>query len=51
MELEAEVERLRGQLADVRAEARDAVERTHRQYRRELVPVKQTPAPYVKPRR
>ena len=28
-----------------------AVERVHRQYRRELVPVKQTPAPYTKPRR
>jgi len=51
MELEAEVERLRRQLADARVEAREAVERTHRQYRRELVPVKQTPAPYTKPRR
>jgi MerR family transcriptional regulator/heat shock protein HspR len=51
MELEDEVARLRRQLADVMAEARDAIERTHRQYRRELVPVKQTPAPYTKPRR
>src|SRR5436305_1918495 len=51
MELEDEVARLRRQLNEVIAEARDAVERTHRQYRRELVPVKQTPAPYTKPRR
>ena len=51
MELEDEVARLRRQLSDALAEARDAVERTHRQYRRELVPVKQSPAPYTKPRR
>ena len=51
MELEDEVARLRRQLNEVMAEARDAVERVHRQYRRELVPVKQTPAPYTKPRR
>ena len=51
MELEDEVARLRRQLADVVAEAREAIERTHRQYRRDLVPVKQTPAPYTKPRR
>jgi MerR family transcriptional regulator/heat shock protein HspR len=51
MELEEEVLRLRSQLAAVIAEAREAVERTHRQYRRELVPVKQTPTPYTKPRR
>src|SRR5690242_7952387 len=51
MELEDEVARLRRQLDNVIAEAREAVERTHRQYRRELVPVKQTPAPYTKPRR
>jgi MerR family transcriptional regulator, heat shock protein HspR len=46
MDLEDEVERLRGQLADARAEAREAIERTHRQYRRELVPLKQSPVPY-----
>ena len=51
MELEDEVARLRRQLNEVVAEARDAVDRVHRQYRRELVPVKQTPAPYTKPRR
>lgn len=51
MELEEEVNRLRRQLNDVVVEAREAVERVHRQYRRELVPVKQTPARYTKPRR
>lgn len=39
LELEAEVERLRKDLEQAHAEARAAVERTHRQYRRELVPV------------
>ena len=51
MELEAELAHLRRQLDEVVQDARDAIERTHRQYRRELVPVKQTPAPYTKPRR
>ena len=51
MELEAELGRLRRQLADAVQDAREAVERTHRQYRRELVPVKQTPTPYRGPRR
>ena len=46
MELEEENERLRQELAQARVEAREAVERTHRQYRRELVPVKQLPALY-----
>ena len=46
MELEDEVARLRGQLDQAMAEARDAVERTHRQYRRDLVPVRQAPMPY-----
>jgi MerR family transcriptional regulator/heat shock protein HspR len=46
MELEDEVARLRAQLAKAMAEAKEAVERTHRQYRRELVPVQQAPMPY-----
>ncbi len=46
MELEDEVARLRAQLAQAMAEAREAVERTHRQYKRELVPVHQSPMPY-----
>jgi len=44
MELEDEVSRLRKELHRAREEAREAVERTHRQYRRDLVPVSQTPA-------
>jgi MerR family transcriptional regulator/heat shock protein HspR len=46
MELEDEIVRLRVQLAQAVAEAREAVERTHRQYRRDLVPVQQAPVPY-----
>ena len=46
MELEDEILRLRGQLALAMKEARDAVERTHRQYRRDLVPFQQAPMPY-----
>src|ERR1700691_2090561 len=41
LELEAEVERLRAELERVRDEARDTIEQTHRQYRRDLVPVRQ----------
>jgi len=40
LELESEVARLEAELERVRAEARDVVERTHRQYRRDLVPVR-----------
>ena len=38
--LEAEVERLRGEIEQVRSEAREALALTHRQYRRELVPLR-----------
>jgi MerR family transcriptional regulator, heat shock protein HspR len=48
--LEAEVARLRTELHAARAETRDAIDRVHRQYRRDLVPVKQTPARW-RPRR
>jgi MerR family transcriptional regulator/heat shock protein HspR len=41
LELEHENERLRAELARARSEAREAVERTHRTYRRDLVPVSQ----------
>jgi MerR family transcriptional regulator/heat shock protein HspR len=40
--LEAEVARLRRDLDDARAAARDEVASTHRQYRRDLVPLKQS---------
>src|SRR6267378_3417466 len=46
MELEAEVARLKVELAEAREAARQAVERVHRQYRRDLVPVNQAPVPY-----
>lgn len=51
MDLEAEVERLQGELRRSREAAEDAIERTHRQYRRDLVLVRQTPAPYRRPNR
>lgn len=43
MALEDEVERLRAELAEARSEAREAVEQTHRHYRRDLVPLNQSP--------
>lgn len=45
MELESEVARLRNELETTRSEARDAVARTHRQYRRDLVPLPQVLVP------
>jgi MerR family transcriptional regulator/heat shock protein HspR len=46
MALEAEVARMQAELADAREAARQAVERVHRQYRRDLVPVNQAPVRY-----
>jgi len=43
MELQDEVARLRHELARAQDEAKEAVARTHRQYRRDLVPVSQSP--------
>ena len=43
LELEAELELLRAELEQVRDEAREALERTHRHYRRDLVPLRQAP--------
>ncbi|MGH9065055.1 MAG: heat shock protein transcriptional repressor HspR [Acidimicrobiales bacterium] len=51
MALEDEVERLRRDLAQARREAMEAVERTHRQYRRDLVPVSQAPVLWTGRRR
>ena len=39
LELESEIARLRRELAEAQQDARAAVEDTHRQYRRDLVPV------------
>ena len=50
MELEDELVRLRRDLEETQAQAREAVERVHRQYRRDLVPLNQSPARY-RPRR
>jgi MerR family transcriptional regulator/heat shock protein HspR len=41
LELEAEIARLRREVAEISEQAAAAVERAHRQYRRDLVPVSQ----------
>jgi MerR family transcriptional regulator, heat shock protein HspR len=46
LELEAELARVRAELDDVRRQAKTAVADTHRQYRRDLVPLRQSPVPY-----
>jgi MerR family transcriptional regulator, heat shock protein HspR len=46
LQLEAELARLRAELAEARTQALEAVQATHRQYRRDLVPVRQAPVPY-----
>jgi MerR family transcriptional regulator, heat shock protein HspR len=51
LELEDEVARLEVELVRVRSEARQAVAETHRQYRRDLVPLSQAPVPYRTNRR
>jgi MerR family transcriptional regulator/heat shock protein HspR len=43
IELEEDVARLREELAEVRRQATEQVERVHRHYRRDLVPVKNSP--------
>ncbi len=43
LELERTVERLRADLDAARRDAREAVERVHRSYRRDLVPVRPRP--------
>ncbi|MGH9088137.1 MAG: heat shock protein transcriptional repressor HspR [Acidimicrobiales bacterium] len=51
LELEAEVAHLRAELARTREEAKEAVDRVHRQYRRDLVPFDRSPVPYSPGRR
>jgi MerR family transcriptional regulator/heat shock protein HspR len=51
IELEAEVARLRGEVDAIRAAASDAVADTHRQYRRDLVPLHQEVVLYQSGRR
>jgi MerR family transcriptional regulator/heat shock protein HspR len=43
--LQDELERLRGQIESLQRQLRDEVERVHKQYRRDLVPVSQTVHP------
>jgi MerR family transcriptional regulator/heat shock protein HspR len=43
LELEAEVDRLRAELEAVRRQALEDAQRIHRQYKRELVPVRNSP--------
>jgi MerR family transcriptional regulator/heat shock protein HspR len=43
MQLEDEVRRLRAEIDRLKAEAKEAVDNVHRQYRRDLVPVRQLP--------
>lgn len=43
IELEGEVAELRSEIEQLRTEAKEAIARTHRQYRRDLVPLRQLP--------
>jgi MerR family transcriptional regulator/heat shock protein HspR len=47
MQLEAEVSRLKADLEDARREAVEAIAATHRQYRRDLVPLKNSPDRWI----
>ena len=51
LELEEENHRLREQVATLRADAEEAVAETHRQYRRDIVPVQQAVVLYQGRRR
>ncbi len=51
LELENEIEGLQGQIDQLREQAEQAVEETHRQYRRDLVPLKQAVVLYRGSRR
>lgn len=51
MELEAEVARLRQELAELEVASAEAVAQAERQHRRDLVPVKQSVTVYRRPRR
>lgn len=51
LELEAELIRLRQEMARVQTQAAQDVEATHRQYRRDLVPLRQAIVRVTRPRR
>ena len=44
--LEAELDQVRAELEEARAQSKAAVAATHRQYRRDLVPLRQSPVAY-----
>jgi MerR family transcriptional regulator/heat shock protein HspR len=50
MELEDEVDRLHRELDQANQEALEEIRATHRQYRRDLVPVKNSPVPWRRAR-
>jgi MerR family transcriptional regulator/heat shock protein HspR len=50
MELEDEVDRLHRELDQAKEEALEEIRATHRQYRRDLVPVKNSPVPWRRAR-
>ena len=49
LELEAELTRLRAELDEAREQSKAEVAATHRQYRRDLVPLRQSPVAYDRP--
>lgn len=49
LQLEAEIDALHAELARLRSEASEALARTHRQYRRDLVPLRQLPDVFRRP--
>jgi MerR family transcriptional regulator/heat shock protein HspR len=51
MELEMRVAEMERQLTEIKAAANDAIEEVHRQYRRDLVPLRQSVAVYRRPPR
>jgi MerR family transcriptional regulator/heat shock protein HspR len=51
LELEAELERRRAELDELRSRAAEDVDRVHRQYRRDLVPLNQAVVLYSEQRR
>lgn len=51
MELEDEVRRLRAEIDELKTQAQQAVEQVHRQYRRDLVPLRQLPDVWAGSRR